>query len=168
VQAVKKKLKQLHYHDVLCPVSPKSIGVEDRRQALPYLIFLKQKRTGEIKDRGCAVCCKKRLYHNKEDASSPTVAIELVMLTSVIDAEESRDIATVDISGAFMQASIDKTVYMKIDGTMADLLVELEPTKCKHYVTDVLDKKARYVRSNKALYGNLRAARLFWQKLTYI
>jgi hypothetical protein len=44
-----------------------------------------------------------RLFQNKEDSSSPTVAIESVLLTSIIDAEEGRHMATVDIPGAFMQ-----------------------------------------------------------------
>jgi hypothetical protein len=38
-------------------------------------------------------------------------------------------VATVDIPGAFMQADMDETVYMKITGTMVDMLVEIEPSK---------------------------------------
>jgi hypothetical protein len=38
------------------------------------------------------------------------VAIESVMLSCVIDAMERRDIATVDILGAFMQADMDDTI----------------------------------------------------------
>jgi hypothetical protein len=32
-----------------------------------------------------------------------------------------RDIATVDILGAFMQADIDETVHVKLEGKMAEL-----------------------------------------------
>ena len=39
----------------------------------------------------------------KEDASSPTVSTEAVMLTCVIDANENRDVAIVDIPNAFVQ-----------------------------------------------------------------
>ena len=53
-------------------------------------MFLKEKRDGTIKGRGCADGRKQREYTNKEDASSPTVAIESVFLTSVIDAHEAR------------------------------------------------------------------------------
>jgi hypothetical protein len=89
---------------------------EERHQAL---------HTGQIKGRGCADGRKPRLYYDKEDASSPTVAIESVMLTSIVDAMEGRDVATVEIPEEFMQADIDEVVYMKISGTMVDLLVEL-------------------------------------------
>ena len=50
-------------------------------------MFLKRKRNGTIKERGCADGRKQRAYTSKEDASALTVAIELVLLTCVIDAD---------------------------------------------------------------------------------
>jgi hypothetical protein len=47
----------------------------------------------------------------KEDASSPTVATESVMLTSVNDALEGRDVATVDLPGAFLQADMEDVLF---------------------------------------------------------
>jgi Reverse transcriptase (RNA-dependent DNA polymerase) len=88
-------------------------------------MFLKKKRNGIIKGRGCADGRKQRLYTNKDDASSPTVSIESVILTSVLDAAEGRDVATVDIPGAFMQADMDDTVHMKLEGTMVDLILKI-------------------------------------------
>ncbi len=41
----------------------------------------------------------------KEDASSPTVSTEAVMLTCVIDANENRDFAIVDIPNDQMHSS---------------------------------------------------------------
>jgi hypothetical protein len=67
------------------------------------------------------------LYTNKEDTSSPTVAIESVFITSVIDAHENQDVATIDVPGAFMQADMDDVVHMKLEGTMAELLIKLAP-----------------------------------------
>ena len=59
---------------------------------------------------------------SKEEDSSPTVAIESVMLSCVLDALEEQDVATADIPGAFMQANMDDLVHMKLDGKMAELL----------------------------------------------
>jgi hypothetical protein len=129
-------------------------------------MFLKQKIIGQIKGRGCAGGCDQRLYQNEEDTNSPTVAIESVMLTSIIDAEENRDVETVNMPGAFMQDDMDEIVYMKIEGTMVDLLVELQPSKYKKIVADNNVKKILYVKLNKALCGTLHAALLFWMKLT--
>jgi hypothetical protein len=46
---------------------------------------------------------KQQDYTSKEDASSPTVATESVLLACIIDAEEERDVAVVDIPNAFVQ-----------------------------------------------------------------
>ena len=45
---------------------------------------------------------------NKEDAASLTVAMESVLLTATIDAAEERDVATIDISNAFVQTRLEK------------------------------------------------------------
>jgi hypothetical protein len=51
---------------------------------------------------------------SKEDASSPTVATESVLLTSVIAAEEGRDVATVDIPNVFIQTKVEDEKHMVI------------------------------------------------------
>ena len=59
-----------------------------KKNALGYRMFLKQKRTGQIKGRGCADGRKQRLNTPKDAASSPTVATESVLLSCVINAKE--------------------------------------------------------------------------------
>ena len=108
------------------PIPYESLSADDRRQALPYLTFLKEKRSGQIKGRGCADGRRQRLYTSKEEASLPTVSIEAVILTFTIDAAKGHDVATVNIPNAFMQTKMDDTVYMKIDGKMAELLAEID------------------------------------------
>jgi hypothetical protein len=127
-------LKQLHDQKVLEPKEATTMTREDKKEALQYLMFLKKKWNGVIKGRGCADGRKQRAYTAKEDASSPTVAIESVMLSCVINAKEDRDVATVDIRGAFMQADMEDLVHMKLEGKMAELLVKLDP---KLYRKDV-------------------------------
>jgi len=41
---------------------------------------------------------------SKENTASPTVALESIFLTSVIDAHENRDVEVIDILNAFIQA----------------------------------------------------------------
>ena len=138
----------------------------EKKRALQYLMFLKKKRNGKIKGRGCADGRKQRAYTKKEDASTPTVAIKLVLLSCIIDAEEGRDVATVDIPGAFLQADMDELVHMKLQGKMAELLVKLDPKLYRKYVQIEKGKQVLYVELKKALYGTLRAALLFWKKLS--
>ena len=80
-------------------------------------MFLKEKRDGKIKGRTVAGGNKQRDFISKEDASSPTVATESVLLTCIIDAEEGRDVAVIDIPNAFIQTCTkDKKdmVFIKI------------------------------------------------------
>ena len=70
---------------------------DQKRASLRYLMFLTKKRCGRIKARGCADGRKQQETTRKEDASAPTVSIEAVMISAVIDALEERDVATVDI-----------------------------------------------------------------------
>jgi hypothetical protein len=54
IMAVETKLRQLHDRDVIAPVKHNNLSENDRKNALPYLMFLKQKQTAQIKGRGCA------------------------------------------------------------------------------------------------------------------
>jgi len=47
---------------------------------------------------------------------------------------EMRDIATIDIPGAFMQADMeDEVVHLCLHGKMAELLVQLDPKLYRKY-----------------------------------
>jgi Reverse transcriptase (RNA-dependent DNA polymerase)/Zinc knuckle len=166
VKAVLAELKQLHDRKVVVPVYETELNEEDKKNALEYLMFLKQKRCGKIKGRGCADGRKQRIYTSKEESTSPTVAIESVMLSCVIDAQEHRDVATADIPGAFMQADMDEIIFMKLHGKMVDLLRMIDNNKYSPYIIMEKNRPVIYVRLAKALYGTLRAALLFWRKLT--
>jgi Reverse transcriptase (RNA-dependent DNA polymerase) len=166
VDAVLSELSQLHDRNVLDPKNADTLSRGEKKAALEYLMFLKKKRCGRIKGRGCADGRKQRAYTSKEDASSPTVSIEALLLSCVIDAKEKRDVATVDIPGAFMQADMDELVHMRLEGTMAELLVQLDPKLYRKYVQTVNGKSVLYVELKKALYGTMRAALLFWKLLT--
>jgi hypothetical protein len=134
VEAVLKELQQLHERKVIIPIMSSDLTHQQKRQALSYLMFLKQKRDGKIKGRGCADGRKQRSIFSKDNVSSPTVDIESVMLSCVIDAFERRSVATVDIPGAFMQVDMDDLVHMRIEGTMAELLLRLDPDHYGQFV----------------------------------
>ena len=168
VAAVKKEVLQLHDREVMRAIMKSSLTKQQIRQALGYLMFLKRKRTGKIKGRGCADGRKQREYINKEDASSPTVATEAVFLSAIIDAMERRAVAVVDIPGAFMQAMMDPGVHMRITGLMVELLLEIDEKMYRPFVVVEKGEPVIYVELLRALYGTLRAARLFWEKLTAV
>ena len=68
-----------------------------------------------------------------------------MLLTSVIDVKEQREVITVDIPGAFMQGEQDETVHMKLEGTLAELLTKCDPTKYQPYLVIEKGKSVLYV-----------------------
>ena len=89
-------------------------------------MFLKKRRCGTIKGCECANGRKQRETTKCKDASAPTVSVEALMLSCTIDAMEGRDIATVDILDAFMQANMNETVHVWLQGMMAELFARLD------------------------------------------
>ena len=167
-EAVLKELKQLHDLSVVSPVHPRDMTKEQVKRALPYLMFLKRKRCGKIKGRGCADGRPQRDFISREEASSPTASLYAIVLTCLIDAIENRCVATTDIPGAFLQTKMpdDEVVHIRFSGAMAELMAEIDPELYKKYlVSRRRGTKVLFAKANKAIYGTLRAALLFWQKL---
>ena len=64
---------------------------------------------------------KQRGTINKEDATSPTAALESILLTATIDAKDGRDVAIINIPNAFVQTRIEDDndiVIMRLRGKL--------------------------------------------------
>ena len=109
-------------------------------------------------------------YITKEDVSSPTVSAEAVMLTCVIEAQEGRDVAVVEIPNAFAQTVVseddkDHWVIVCIQGPLVNVLVSIAPDVYDPYVTT--NKKGQQVLIVECLndvYGTMVAALLYYKK----
>jgi hypothetical protein len=165
-QAVVKEMQQLHDRGVIKPRLAAMLTREEKRRSLQYLMFLKQKRCGRIKGRGCADGQKQRVYKTKEETSALMVSVESLFLSCVIDAKEWRKVVTCDIPGAFMQADIDKILHVRLEGPLAQLLTKVDPELYTKFISKENGNDVMYVRLAKALYGMLQAALLFWKDLT--
>jgi len=108
---------------------------DERKRALSYLMFLKEKRDGTIKARGCADSRSQRKYTTKAETSSPTISLEAMMMLCAIDAREGRHVAVTDIPGAFLHADMD--VHMLLEGTIAELIVKLDPNLYRKYIWEI-------------------------------
>ena len=71
----------MHDRKAMVPRWKEDMTTEDRQKALRYLMFIKEKRDRVIKARGCADGRPQWQYTNKEDASSPTVSLEAMMMS---------------------------------------------------------------------------------------
>ena len=79
-------MEQLQYCDTFDPVNHRSLSEKEYKKVLESHLFLKQKRNESIKGKMVAGGNKQRSTIDKEDAASPTAALESVLLTSTIDA----------------------------------------------------------------------------------
>ena len=169
-EAAKAEMKQLHERTAFTPLHPEEMTPAERRKTLESLIFLVEKRDGRIKARTVANGSVQRGWMTKEEAASPTAAVESILLTAVIDAAEERCVATVDIPHAFIQTDIkdDKDgdrITMKMRGPIVDMLVELDYNLYHDKVVYEKNEKVLYVHVKKAIYGMIQSSLMFLQEV---
>jgi hypothetical protein len=167
-KGVTKELTQMHNMSVFTPILKDDLTLEERKKAISSLMFLKEKRDKTVKGRFCADGRKQRGRGDwtKQETTSPMVLTESVFLTAVIDAHERRDVGCYDIPGAFLHADSDEDIRMILKGRLAELMVQVAPNLYRKYITvDKRNTSILYVKIQKALYGLLWSAVLFYQKL---
>ena len=147
------------------PVMTEELTPSQKREALTYLMFLKQKQCGKVKARGSTDSHKQRDKIPKHESASPTVSTESVFLTAVVDAHEGQVVKIIDVPGAFMQADQDDLVHIQFTGEMVEKLLKINHDMYAPYVTWERKQKVMYVELLKALYGTIKVAK-YWQKLT--
>lgn len=87
-------------------------------------------------------------------------------MTCAIKASERRDVAVMDLPGAFLHADCHDYVIMKFVGWMAELMVLASPATYRKYMTvNANGEPVLFVKLQKALYGMLKSALLFYKKL---
>jgi len=91
-KAALKEMTQLHIIDTWTPMDAGKLSREQRMRALSSLLFLKEKRTEDIKGRACIKGAPQRAYIPKEDAALPTVSTESTFVTATIAAKEGRKV----------------------------------------------------------------------------
>ena len=113
---------------------------------------------------------QQRGYIDKQDANSPTVATESILLSCIIDARKTRDVAVIDIPNAFVQTVIEEEkdkFIMRLHGDVVDILCKLAPTVYAQFITmDKRGSKQLLVNCLNALYGSMVASLLYYRKFT--
>jgi hypothetical protein len=152
------------------PLAWEDLTTEQKQQTLKSNLFLKLKREGTVKGRTVAGGNRPRDFIQKEDASSPTVATESVLLTAIIDALEHRDVAVVDVPNAFIQKRIhkvDEMAIIRIRGELVDILVEITPETYKPYMNvNHRGGKTLILRCRNAIYGTMVASLQYYRNFT--
>jgi hypothetical protein len=154
------ELTQLHDYTTYHPIHASSLSPDDHQKALSSLMYIVNKRDGRVIPRTCAEGSKEHLEpgYKKEDSAPPTVAL----ISATIDAHEGCNVATIDISGAFLNAYKDKERIMLLKGCLAKLMVQVDPhLYCKYIINNKKNQTLLYVKLTKANYSLLKSALLF-------
>ena len=83
-----------------------------------------------------------------ESVSSPTAALESLIVTMLIGAYEDRDVGIYDVPGAYLQARLaprenNERVLMKLRGKFVDIMCKVNPEHIKNVI---------YENGHKVLY----------------
>ena len=121
--------------EVWTPVQLNDIPKNKKRKNsfIKSKMLIKQKRDGTVKGRLAAGghLQDKSVYNVFEELNSPTVSGESTMMVIAIGAAEKRKFVSVDIVGAYLNASMKRDVFMEIENYLAKLLVEIYPDLSK-------------------------------------
>ena len=118
--------------NIFVPKYWEELTPKQKSNILELFIFVQEKTSGVDEGR---VVINEAMQHGhvtKEEASLPTAFTKSIILTSIVDAKERRDVATVDISNAFAQMVItdaekDYWVIVILMGKLVELLLEIAP-----------------------------------------
>jgi hypothetical protein len=145
---VKTECVQLETRGVFKAVDIKTLTPLQRKRALRSITLIKEKRSGKIKGRTVVDGRGQREYIDPDDARSPTVCTESLLISMAMDGKEKRDVATCDIEGAYLNASMagEETVIVVYEGDMVDYMVASNPEKYGPFVhISANGKKLLYV-----------------------
>ena len=104
-------------------------------------------------------------YIMREELTSPTVTTKAILITRVFDAKEKRQVAVVDLCGAFLHAENDHDIIMFIRGRLPELMTMVAPQTCQKFVSFERRQRELYVKEQNEFYGMLKSALLFYKKM---
>ena len=161
IDALLTELSQLDNMTAFTPLMSGELSKSERKMALNLLVIIREKRCGKIKGRVVADGSKQRSTVSREDAASPTIQLESLIMSLLIDAKEGRDVAISDVVGAYLLAEMKDHVLVKLTGIAVDVLCRANE-KYKKFVVFEKGKKVIYLKLERALYGCIQSALLWY------
>jgi hypothetical protein len=166
VAAMFKEYNQLNDMMVFGRIDPDELTAQHKRDALRAVNLINEKRCGRVKGRTCADGSKQKAYIPREEATSPTVSMEALTASLVIDAHEKIAVAICDVPGAYLNADMpdNKFVILKLEGKFVDIMCDVNPRVSKACLPRKREESIVSAHSFKALYGCIESA-LLWYSL---
>ena len=167
IDAIFAEFSQLFELNVFGAINASTLTTQQKRDALRAITLIKEKRCGKIKGRTCADGRPQKKLYTKAETASPTVLLEALMMSLMIDAFEGRDVATADVGGAFLHGEMKDFVLLKVTGESVDIMCKVNPGY-EEYVTMENGKRVLYLQLLKALYGCVKSALIWYDLFTSV
>jgi hypothetical protein len=106
----------------------------------------------------------KTAYDQTNDISSPTVSTTSIFSTVAVAAAKGYAVMTFDIGTAYLNADMKGTVRMRLDPISARILCQIDDSYKQFLEPD----GSMVVSLNKALYGCVESARLWYEHLKIV
>ena len=103
-----------------------------------------------------------RSLFKTSDITSPTVALSSVLSVSTVAAAQGRHVVTMDVEKAYLEADMPNEVLVRLQPVLAKLLCARDPS----FIPFLDEKGSMIVRLNKAQYGCVESARLWYNTLS--
>ena len=102
-KSIYKEMRQLDNRICYLPLKVDKMTTEEKIKVEDAIVLLTEKRGGTIKAKSVYNGKDTRDWIWQEDSVGPTVSQESIVITTVIDMKEGRDIIIVDVPNAFIQ-----------------------------------------------------------------
>merc|ERR1711871_1766326 len=149
-----------------------NLSATQEKKRIRMSIFLKEK----LDSKGNFLKLKARLVAGghlqlkdlfaPNEISSPTVSINSVFMLIALAATQKRHFITFDIAQAYLNADMPDEVYMTLDKLTTEMLLEIDPSYEAFIETNKNGNEEITVKLNKALYGCVQSARLWYNTLS--
>jgi hypothetical protein len=163
---MKEEITSILKKEAMHPVLLANLSHKQRKKVMRSCMFLKEK----FDSHGNFTKLKSRLVANGkqqeraeiENPNSPTASLAALFISLVIAAHEGRKASIHDVGTAFLNAEMSgETVHVILDKIMTGLLLKIKP-EYKEFVTS---SEEIVMELDKALYGCIQSARLWYDKL---
>ena len=166
-KSIKLELQQMLDKHVFTPLDQRLIPPTSKTKIIRSSMFLKEKflSTGIFEKLKARLVAGGNMQDRSmyEDISSPTVSTTAVFITAALAAKERRNVVTLDIGGAYLNARMgeNSNVLMRLDRILSELIVQLDPTFGRYIGFD----GTIVVRLDRALYGCVESAKLWYEHI---
>ena len=168
--SITKEIQNMLDKKVFIGVKWDSMSVTQRAATIRSSLFLKEKylSTGEFDKLKARLVAgghmQDRSIYAAEETSSPTVSLSSLYMVAALASKEERIVSTKDVGSAYLNAKMERDVFMTLQPNIAKILVQIDP----NYKACIRGDGSAVVKLDKALYGCIESSKLWYDDLSQL